>query len=164
MNCGNCGAPMRLSTDRRYYACDYCTSLYFPEESMDGVRVMDEPGELNCPLCRIPLVLAWIHETQVLHCTRCQGLLINQLAFLSTIRYLRARSRGPGVISPPMDPGALKRSLHCPSCGQEMSTHPYGGPGNIVVDNCPRCLLIWLDREELSKVIWAPGRDRGNRD
>ena len=162
MNCGNCGAPMRLASDRRSYACEYCTSLYFPEESRDGVRVMDEPGELDCPLCRIPLVLAWIDETQVLYCTRCHGLLVNQIAFLSTIRYLRARSRGPGVFPPPMNPQELERQVHCPSCGQRMSTHPYGGPGNIVVDNCPHCLLIWLDREELSKIIQAPGRDRGS--
>jgi Zn-finger nucleic acid-binding protein len=121
---------------------------------------MDESSELECPVCRLPLVLAWIDETQVLHCTRCHGLLINQIAFLSAIRYLRARSRGPGVIPPQMNPRDLERRLYCPSCSQVMSTHPYGGPGNIVVDNCPRCLVIWLDREELSKVIRAPGPDR----
>jgi Zn-finger nucleic acid-binding protein len=162
MNCLNCGAPMRLATDQRSYNCDYCTSLYFPEESRDGVRVMDEPSELSCPLCRIPLVLAWIDQTRVLHCTSCHGLLVNQIAFLSTIRYLRARARGPAEFPPPMDPRELERRLHCPSCGQVMSTHPYGGPGNIVVDNCPRCLFIWLDREELSRIIQAPGRDRGS--
>jgi Zn-finger nucleic acid-binding protein len=121
---------------------------------------MDEPSEMNCPICRLPLVLAWIDETQVLHCARCHGLLINQIAFLATIRYLRARSQGPGAIPPPMNPRELDRRLDCPSCGQRMSTHPYGGPGNIVVDNCPRCLILWLDREELSKVTRAPGPDR----
>jgi Zn-finger nucleic acid-binding protein len=121
---------------------------------------MDEPSELDCPICHIPLVLAWIDATRVLHCTRCHGLLINQVAFLTTIRYLRARSRGKGSIPPPMDTRELGRSLRCPSCDQMMSTHPYGGPGNIVVDNCPRCLVIWLDREELSKVTQAPGPDR----
>jgi Zn-finger nucleic acid-binding protein len=42
-----------------------------------------------------------------------------------------------------------------------MDTHPYGGPGNIVVDNCEKCQIIWLDYGELKKVINAPGRDRG---
>lgn len=117
---------------------------------------------MNCPLCRIPLLLAWIDQTRVLHCIRCHGLLVNQIAFLSTIRYLRARAKEPPELPPAMDPHQMEKQIHCPSCGQVMSTHPYGGPGNIVIDNCPRCLLIWLDREELSRIIQAPGRDRGS--
>jgi hypothetical protein len=32
---------------------------------------------------------------------------------------------------------------------QIMDTHVYGGPGNVVVDNCPRCAVKWLDHGEL---------------
>jgi len=42
-----------------------------------------------------------------------------------------------------------------------MSTHPYAGPGVIVVDTCDQCLMIWLDYGELARVVNAPGRDRG---
>ena len=42
-----------------------------------------------------------------------------------------------------------------------MSTHRFLGPENIVIDTCVGCKLIWLDYGELSKVINAPGRDRG---
>ena len=41
-----------------------------------------------------------------------------------------------------------------------MSTHVYGGPGNIVIDTCVNCQLIWLDYLELRRVLDTSGRDR----
>ena len=37
-----------------------------------------------------------------------------------------------------------------------MDTHIYGGPGNIVIDNCPACRLNWLDFPELARIESAP--------
>ncbi|MFC2031008.1 zf-TFIIB domain-containing protein [Chloroflexota bacterium] len=54
----------------------------------------------------------------------------------------------------------MARKLPCPRCGIVMDTHPYYGPGNIVIDNCGRCNLIWLDSGELGTITNAPGRDR----
>ena len=42
-----------------------------------------------------------------------------------------------------------------------MQTHPYYGPGNIVIDTCEHCNTIWLDYGELAAAVNAPGRDRG---
>jgi hypothetical protein len=33
-----------------------------------------------------------------------------------------------------------------------METHPYYGPGNIVVDTCSECGYLWLDHGEISRV------------
>ena len=45
-----------------------------------------------------------------------------------------------------------------------MSTHPYFGPGNVVIDNCEACELVWLDFGELKQIVDAPGKDRGTRE
>ena len=45
-----------------------------------------------------------------------------------------------------------------------MSTHPYFGPGNVVIDNCEACELVWLDFGELKQIVNAPGKDRGTRE
>jgi Zn-finger nucleic acid-binding protein len=45
-----------------------------------------------------------------------------------------------------------------------MLTHPYYGPGNVVIDNCAECDAIWLDFGELKQIVSAPGRDRGTRE
>ncbi len=37
-----------------------------------------------------------------------------------------------------------------------MDVHFYGGPGNVVIDSCEECSLIWLDRGELMRIAHAP--------
>jgi hypothetical protein len=55
MNCPNCGTPMCLQDGRECLTCDYCKSVYFPEKNEDGIRVLDEPSDLACPVCAVPL-------------------------------------------------------------------------------------------------------------
>jgi Zn-finger nucleic acid-binding protein len=37
-----------------------------------------------------------------------------------------------------------------------MIGYPYGGPGNVNLDSCERCSVIWLDRNELRRIALAP--------
>jgi len=151
---------MRLVERLGYFTCDYCASTYFPTENQDGVRVLGGKSSANCPLCRIPLVTAMVAGTRVLACERCRGLLIHQGGFLTTIRALRAWSSAPSLQPRPIDTEDLQRAIDCPYCQRRMDTHPYAGPGNIVIDNCPECGVNWLDYNELTRIIRAPGIDR----
>ncbi len=45
-----------------------------------------------------------------------------------------------------------------------MDTHPYYGPGNVVIDSCESCQAVWLDFGELRQIVNAPGQDRGKRE
>jgi len=146
---------MRLIGDKGYFQCDYCTSLYFPQENLDGVRLLDESVEVNCPLCEIPLVLAYIDETQILYCTRCHGMLIKQMAFLLTLEYMKERASGSPIKPKPVNRDELKREIDCPYCSKKMATHAYAGPGNVVVDNCLDCMVIWLDTNEVKRIVQA---------
>lgn len=83
-----------------------------------------------------------------------------QHLFGKAVKVLRVRAKTPSV-----EPGMVKwdnlnRLIRCPSCLNDMSTHVYGGPGNIVIDTCVDCNLIWLDNRELRRVLDTPGRDR----
>jgi hypothetical protein len=42
-----------------------------------------------------------------------------------------------------------------------MDVHPYFGPGNVIIDTCGKCDLVWLDFGELKQIEEAPGQDRG---
>ena len=44
-----------------------------------------------------------------------------------------------------------------------MDVHPYYGPGNVVIDTCSACDMVWLDYGELKQITDAPGQDRGTR-
>ena len=81
--------------------------------------------------------------------------------FGEAVTLRRARAAGPGAAPVPLDRRELQRRINCPSCRTPMDVHPYYGPGNIVIDNCSRCDLIWLDHGELKQIAEAPGADRG---
>lgn len=157
MRCEQCGAPMRLVRNKDYYVCEYCTAFHFPSEaSRDGVRVLGQAAGHACPVCRTPLVDAAIEGQQVLHCPNCRGVLSQRRAFTEILR--RRRSSDPADPSP-LDRSELERVVHCPVCGQQMETHPYYGPGHLVIDSCGQCALIWFDHGEIDKIVRA-SRDR----
>ena len=45
-----------------------------------------------------------------------------------------------------------------------MLTDWYYGGGNVIIDRCVGCDLVWLDYGELKQIIDAPGIDRGSHD
>jgi Zn-finger nucleic acid-binding protein len=157
MNCPSCGAPLRLEGDQESLACDYCKNIYYPEKNDDGVRVLSEAAEESCPICAIPLNYAIVARERIRYCTRCHGMLISMNTFLALVEELKAEVPATGVPHAP-EPGELNRHIVCPRCHNPMDTHYYCGPGNIVIDDCSRCSLNWLDHGELMRIVRAPDR------
>lgn len=163
MNCPSCGAPIAPRPDTAGFQCDYCHAVFFPGEEDDGVQVSGDPSDpnRNCPLCRVPLVKASIAKVPLLYCTECHGLLLPMQVLQSLIDELKAGPRKPAVQDPP-DHADLKRTIQCPGCSRRMDTHFYAGPGNVIVDTCADCWLLWLDRGELMRIVHAP--DEGDQE
>jgi Zn-finger nucleic acid-binding protein len=166
VNCPACGAPITPRPDTAGYKCDYCHAAFYPGEEDDGVVVAaaqpDATGStLACPICSEPLVDASIAKTPLLFCTQCRGLLLPMNVLPGLIDDLRAGEEKAAVQTPP-DRGGLKRTLQCPQCHKRMDTHFYAGPGNVIVDSCGDCFLIWLDRGELTRIAHAPDEDDQN--
>ena len=156
MNCANCGSALRIVEGKDHLACDCCRSLYFPEPNDDGVRILGELSSQCCPVCRTPLMLAALSGERLLYCQTCRGMLLPMETFVELVETLRARHHGPPSPPRPIDAADLERPASCPQCGARMDTHIYGGPGNIVIDNCPACRLNWLDFPELARIESAP--------
>jgi len=155
MQCPGCGAAMRLDDDKDFFTCEYCGNVFFPEPNGDGVRVLGEPAAEACPVCAVPLVHAALAGHRLLHCARCRGMLVEVGVFVPLMEELRARCGSPTDIAHRPAPGELDRHIRCPRCHDEMDTHLYGGPGNVVIDNCERCELNWLDYGELRWITQA---------
>jgi Zn-finger nucleic acid-binding protein len=164
VNCPSCGAPITLKPDTEGFKCDYCHAVFFPGEEDDGVTVLGEAVDpdqaLACPLCNLPLVQASIAKIPLLDCTACHGLLLPMQVLPSLIDELRIdelqKGQGSPAVQTPPDQGDLKRTIQCPKCHRRMDTHFYAGPGNVIVDSCGECFLIWLDRGELTRIVHAP--------
>lgn len=160
MNCPNCGAPMALQPNRPCWQCRHCTTLVCPEPAADGLRITGDRGH-DCPVCRQALVRAVVDDREHIEtCERCKGLLMPRRAFADTLIGRRRAALTPVEIPPPADREELHRRVDCPQCKAAMIADWYYGPGNIVIDTCPSCDLVWLDAGELKRAIDAPGRDR----
>jgi Zn-finger nucleic acid-binding protein len=154
-NCTNCGAPLVAVEGKLHLRCEHCASLWFPPESDEGVRTIQEPAGRDCPVCAIPLVDGLIEDCPVAFCPKCRGILATSRELYLIVSIRRMRASGPFAPEKPVDRSQLSRILACPSCGQAMSGHPYYGPGNAVLDTCGECLLVWLDHSELSIIVSA---------
>lgn len=153
LKCDNCGAPMTLVQGKDYFFCDYCYSFNFPDStSDDGVKLLDSKGETECPVCGDFLTPASIEGVDVLFCENCRGLLLKQKSFSRVVEKKRNSYSGNNIKSGKIEKKELEREIKCPYCKLTMVTHPYYGPGGIVIDNCVNCYLIWLDSGELSTI------------
>jgi Zn-finger nucleic acid-binding protein len=163
MNCTNCGAAMELHAARHYFFCAHCGSFHFPETvGDDGVKVLEPEGDTSCPVCDKALAEAVVDDRiEARYCQQCRGVLLSRANFATVVEQRRMWASTPPVIPAPLDPRELGRALMCPQCAGDMSTHPYYGPGSVVIDTCQTCHVVWLDFGELRQIADAPGSDRG---
>ena len=158
---------MELFATRGYFFCRYCGSFHFPETAADqGVRVLAESNEpLPCPVCATRLSSGVLDETHAIHyCQTCRGVLMGRGTFADVVQQRRAWATAPPAAPVPLRQEDLTRKVSCPKCRVRLATHPYYGPGNVVIDSCGTCDVIWLDFGELKQIVDAPGRDRGGRE
>jgi Zn-finger nucleic acid-binding protein len=166
MNCKNCGGAMELVATRGYFFCRYCGSFHFPDTAADGgIKVLGDLGTPSpCVVCRQPLTSATLDDTHdVRYCRNCRGALLRRTSFAAVVEQRRAwalDTPGPPIA---LNRSELDRKVSCPACTRAMETHPYYGPGNVVIDSCASCELVWLDFGELEQIVKAPGKDRGTR-
>lgn len=150
---------MQLEDDRDCFSCPFCGSQYSPEPDDDGVRVLNAHTEFDCPTCSSALADGSIAGQRLLHCVPCGGILIAMHDLVPLVASLRSE-RGSFAATPrPINLADLSRSLRCPRCKAPMDTHPYGGPGNVVIDSCEACEVNWLDRGELARIVAAPDHE-----
>jgi len=148
---------MRADRDRGVFVCDYCESQATPPVDDDGVLVLG-PAKEKCPICAAALSKGSLESFSLLYCERCRGMLIDMDDFQPLIAALRSHRDAPAAFLAPRSAADADRTLNCPRCGAAMDDHPYGGGGNVNVDTCEACDVIWLDGGELRKIASAADR------
>lgn len=152
---------MRIEVSRECYVCDYCGNVFAPEPDTTGVRVFDQPAGCDCPVCRKPLLRGVAAQESICCCPNCGGMLIQMDAFTGIVTQLRSAFTSR-QIAPSIQVRDLERRIPCPLCHAPMDAHPYGGPGNIVIDSCENCCVDWLDNGELQRIVHAPDHSYTN--
>jgi Zn-finger nucleic acid-binding protein len=145
---------MQADRNTGVLACSHCGS----SEQLSGIAALIEIGEVtdrHCPGCQTALASGKLDGRPLSFCQRCEGLLIEMENFVAMIDAARAHEE-PSATIPPRRQAPGDRTITCPACRRPMLSHFYGGPGNLVIDTCERCLLNWLDPGELRRIARAP--------
>ena len=165
--CSCCGAIMSAVREAdetpASFMCKQCGNAFFsnapdhesPAATQDGVVGTGEQLTTCCPVCRdCPLSGGVIEDHRVLYCQQCSGVLISNRNFSEVLARLRRAggSSGSDKDPQPIDPSEFQRQIGCPNCSNRMDVHPYYGPGNVVIDSCCRCFLIWFDQGEIATI------------
>jgi Zn-finger nucleic acid-binding protein len=151
---------------RGLYVCTHCGTTTIPEGAKrDGLQLLDTNSSgWDCPQCGTRLTDALLDEYTADACRTCRGILLPRRSFAEIVRRRRAWAKGESVVPVPPDEREMRRAIACPKCRSRMITDHYYGPGNVVLDRCTACDVLWLDYGELEQIIDAPGADRGSRD
>jgi Zn-finger nucleic acid-binding protein len=157
MTCPNCGATVRLDRDRDLMICDYCGSQSTPPVDEDGVQVTGETTS-PCGICHTPLSTARIEARDLLYCTKSHGILVSMDDFGLMIEDLREHRCRAAALLTPRGPAEFGHDLRCPLCKGAMNYHAYGGGdiGNVMIDSCEDCCVVWLDRGVLGRILITP--------
>lgn len=161
LRCTTCGGTLRCDSRQSSYQCEYCRSVAVVSDApllVDGILPIDEPLNAPCSSCSGNLQTGQLDGRPILYCAGCFGMLVRRDHFGAIVNERRAKRVGlEQEIMSPIDPSAYARRLRCPSCQGSMETHPYYGPGNVVIDSCAECSLVWLDHGELARVERSAG-------
>ncbi len=126
--------------------------------SIDGINMLERQVDVGCPRCADQqLRIGMLAGSKLAACMGCHGCLAQSGVLATLVRVLRGAYSGEDIDTAPINPDELHVACHCPACLQPMETHAYGGPGNVVIDSCASCNLVWLDASELTQIIQAPG-------
>ncbi|MDG1874732.1 MAG: zf-TFIIB domain-containing protein [Mariniblastus sp.] len=150
--------------------CAACNTFSFPnelEESFETIKPSGKVTAFQCPICDVGLESGTLFDnTEVCFCRNCRGFVVDTASFGLMATQVRSLYTGLEDQPIPIDPKQLDIHQPCPVCSEDMDAHPYYGPGNIVLDTCMQCKLVWLDHGELGRIIRAPGKricnDSGN--
>ena len=156
-----CGGTLRCDENQSSYRCEYYHSVAVISDLpllVDGIKPTDQAMNSPCPSCFGSLQSADLDGRKVVYCPDCFGMLVRRDHFAAIVRERRSKRSGQEQEIPkPIDPSVYSRRLRCPVCDRYMETHPYYGPGNVVIDSCGECSRVWLDHGELARVERAAG-------
>lgn len=161
INCRNCGAPLPTELENGRHICNYCDTGVVPKPDsslLEEVVDLARDSGVDCPVCQNRMTAGLVDDSSVAWCAGCRGLLFGDDVFATTVRSRRALYREAGRIPKPLDSRAYERKLKCSQCRRPMQVHPYYGPGNVVIDSCLPCRLVWVDAGELTRIEQAAGR------
>lgn len=168
LNCPNCGAAVSKDSSQCQYcsallktvACPSCFGLMFlgtkfcPHCGAAAQSIKPEAQTNHpCPRCQTHLQSITVGKTPLEQCPHCGGLWVNSAIFEQICSDREAQAAAIGLnLPPPVQIDQAVFYIKCPQCHTMMNRMNYAHHSGIILDIC-RNHGIWLDRDELRKII-----------
>ena len=150
---------MDLIESGRYFRCRYCGSFHFPEPvDGEGIRITGMIGSATpCPVCKVAMQQAVLDEQfPVAFCLTCRGVLTPRTTFATVINKRRRVGDWAAGGAGAARSARTRARARLSSLRQAADDDPYAGPGNVVIDSCAACGVIWLDFGEMRQTWTRP--------
>ena len=107
---------------------------------------------MDCPVCRVPLIVVERSKIEVDFCIGCKGLWFDEGEISLLAESFKLTSTFPDIMSLPK---VKTRELvkNCCRCGKKMDKVQLGGHTRIFVDRCPGGHGLWFDSGELGQTM-----------
>ena len=117
---------------------------------------------MNCPLCKVPLIILEYEDIEVDYCTSCEGVWLdaNELELL----FDDAKAYSQVIATGELLEQTSEKNRKCPLCRKKMKKIQVGKDRKITYDACPLGEGIWLDKGELDAIIKIGLPDREGRE
>jgi|GEM_PF-4050777 len=108
---------------------------------------------MNCPRCNVLLLAGDFKDIPVHKCNSCHGMLFPRAQLVLILKRFHPDMSFSVSLDTHVEKVENEHGLcHCPSCNQLMSNFGYMGCDQIIIDNCGKCKLIWVDALELGEM------------
>jgi Zn-finger nucleic acid-binding protein len=109
-------------------------------------------GEMNCPLCKSPMIVLELEQVEVDHCTACGGIWLDRGELELLFGDAQQACWLVGSFRQASD--TVEKIRRCPICLKKMAKIFVGISGEpVVIDKCSKSHGLWFDRGELPEVL-----------
>ena len=105
-----------------------------------------------CPRCNLPLGVEEHGDIVMETCDRCLGRWMDPDDLKAILDVIRLPVRGQAVRTG-VDLTDVTEDALCPRCAEPMQPFNYAGDSGVILDKCPHCGGLWLDKGDLERVL-----------
>jgi Zn-finger nucleic acid-binding protein len=105
-----------------------------------------------CPRCNLPLGVEEHGDIVMETCDRCLGRWMDPDDLKAILDVIRLPVRGQAVRTG-VDLTDVTEDALCPRCAEPMLPFNYAGDSGVILDKCPHCGGLWLDKGDLERVL-----------
>ena len=105
---------------------------------------------MDCPVCKVPLIVVERQEIEIDYCISCRGMWFDEgeIELLSEKVNIRKLEH----MEFHQSDSATEKPRRCPRCDKNMNKVTIGDKSGFLLDKCPDNQGIWFDAGELSKA------------